>query len=82
MTYYNTPDPNDLRHPDEDYTCAETARNESSAVLPNFSSAIAAYADVPESSESDWLQYGSPTSDEVDNYTPTVLGDNWDDIPF
>ena len=81
MTYYNTPDSNDLRYP-------EPAQNvdSTSDAAANFSAAIAAYANVEEATEDEWLEFGSyDTVADVASCspgTPTVLGDDWDDIPF
>jgi hypothetical protein len=71
MTYYNTPSPNDLRHPDTDATPnVDTTPGDSTPQEPrcatNFSAAIAQYADVPESTDAEWLTYGSPTQADLD----------------
>ena len=52
--YYNTPDTHDLRQP-------EPVQQEPEAQA-NFSTAVAAYADVEESTEADWLEFGESSA--------------------
>lgn len=61
MTYYNTPDFNDLRQPEPTPTVdTDTAAN--------FSAAIAQYADVPEATEDEeLLEWHAVAGDDFDD---------------